>query len=37
MATVAAGWGYCGQTEPLSWGADALAESPLHLVNLLPV
>ena len=37
MATVAAGWGYCGQTEPLSWGADALAESPLHLVNFLPV
>jgi len=36
MATVAAGWGYCGQTEPLSWGADALAESPLHLVNFLP-
>ncbi len=36
MATVAAGWGYGGQTEPLSWGADALAESPLHLVNFLP-
>ena len=36
MRTVAAAWGYCGQTEPLSWGADALAESPLHLVNFLP-
>ena len=34
MATVAAGWGYCGQTESLSWGADAMAESPLHFSQL---
>ncbi len=36
MATVAAGWGYCGHSEPLSWGAEALAESPLHVINFLP-
>jgi 2-phosphoglycolate phosphatase len=37
MHTVAAAWGYCGQTEPLSWGADALADNPLQLINLLHV
>ena len=36
MATIAAGWGYCGHSEPLSWGAEALAETPLHLINFLP-
>jgi phosphoglycolate phosphatase len=35
MATVAAGWGYCGHSEPLSWGAEALADSPMHLINFL--
>jgi 2-phosphoglycolate phosphatase len=35
MPTVAAAWGYCGQTEPLSWGADLLADTPYHLINLL--
>jgi phosphoglycolate phosphatase len=35
MPTVAAAWGYCGHSEPLAWGADALADTPLHLVNLL--
>lgn len=35
MTTVAAAWGYCGHSEPLSWNADLLAETPLQLVNLL--
>ena len=35
MTTVAAAWGYCGHSEPLSWNADLLAESPLHLINFL--
>ncbi len=36
MTTVAAAWGYCGHSEPLAWNADLLAESPLHLIKLLP-
>lgn len=28
MATIAAGWGYCGLTGPLSWQADAILETP---------
>jgi len=36
MPTVAAAWGYCGHTEPLTWGADLLADTPYHLINLLP-
>lgn len=36
MTTVAAAWGYCGHSEPLTWNADLLAESPLHLIKLLP-
>ncbi len=35
MTTVAAAWGYCGYSEPLTWNADLLAESPLHLIKLL--
>jgi 2-phosphoglycolate phosphatase len=35
MSTIAAGWGYCGHTEPLAWGADATIDTPLHLINLL--
>ena len=35
MTTVAAAWGYCGHSEPLSWNADLLAESPLHLIKFL--
>ena len=35
MRTVAAAWGYCGNTEPLNWGADALADTPQHLITLL--
>jgi 2-phosphoglycolate phosphatase len=36
MTTVAAAWGYCGHSEPLTWNATLLAESPLHLIKLLP-
>ncbi|HWW99872.1 HAD-IA family hydrolase [Collimonas sp.] len=36
MATVAAAWGYCGDSEPASWEADALIETPLQLLTLLP-
>ncbi len=35
MQTIAAGWGYCGNTEPVSWHADALLDTPLQLLDLL--
>ncbi|CAN5320853.1 phosphoglycolate phosphatase [soil metagenome] len=35
MVTVAACWGYCGSTEPESWGADFLVSSPTALLTLL--
>jgi phosphoglycolate phosphatase len=35
MPTVAAGWGYCGNTEPVMWNADAIADSPLQLLQLI--
>jgi N-acetyl-D-muramate 6-phosphate phosphatase len=35
MATVAAGWGYCGHAEPASWNANALADTPLTVLALL--
>lgn len=35
MATIAAGWGYCGNTEPETWGADALIATPLDLLELI--
>jgi len=35
MATIAAAWGYCGNAEPASWGADALADTPLQLLDWL--
>ncbi len=35
MLSIAAGWGYCGQTEPLSWDADLIASHPLDLLTLL--
>jgi phosphoglycolate phosphatase len=35
MATIAAAWGYCGDAEPAAWEADAMADSPLHLLNLI--
>ncbi|AMP06914.1 HAD-IA family hydrolase [Collimonas pratensis] len=36
MATVAAAWGYCGDSAPDSWEADALIDTPLQLLTLLP-
>lgn len=35
MPTIAAAWGYCGHAEPLSWGADALADTPMHLLSMI--
>lgn len=35
MPTIAAGWGYCGSTEPVTWGADAVAATPLALLDIL--
>lgn len=35
MPTIAAGWGYCGNTEPATWQADALLQSPLQLLELI--
>src|ERR1019366_5954138 len=35
MPTIAAAWGYCGHAEPLEWGADALADTPMHLLSMI--
>ena len=35
MPTVAAAWGYCGHTEPQSWEADVIADTPGSLIALL--
>jgi phosphoglycolate phosphatase len=35
MTTIAAAWGYCGQSEPVVWGADAVAETPLQILDLI--
>ncbi|MFZ9406309.1 MAG: HAD-IA family hydrolase [Burkholderiaceae bacterium] len=36
MATIAAAYGFCGETPPVSqWGADALIDHPLELLNQL--
>lgn len=35
MPTIAAAWGYCGNSEPLTWNADAIAAHPLDLVKML--
>lgn len=35
MPTIGAGWGYCGNSEPVTWEADALAGHPLELLELL--
>ncbi|WP_019141746.1 HAD family hydrolase [Noviherbaspirillum massiliense] len=35
MPTIGAAWGYCGHAEPVTWGADALAETPRHLLELI--
>jgi len=35
MSTIAAAWGYCGNTEPQSWNADYIAHTPSDLLKLL--
>lgn len=35
MTTIAAAWGYCGNTEPVGWNADALESSPFTLIELI--
>ncbi len=35
MPTIAAGWGYCGHSEPASWQADLIAELPTDIRKLL--
>jgi phosphoglycolate phosphatase len=35
MATIAAGWGYCGDEGPTGWNADAVAASPAELLQLI--
>jgi phosphoglycolate phosphatase len=35
MATIAAGWGYCGAVEPQAWQADYLLLQPLEILALL--
>jgi phosphoglycolate phosphatase len=35
MLTIACGWGYCGATEPQSWQADYVLDTPHALLALL--
>lgn len=35
MPTIAAGWGYCGHSEPRHWDTDVIADSPSRVVELL--
>lgn len=35
MKTVAAAYGYCGDTDPRSWGADFVIHAPLELLSLI--
>jgi len=35
MPTIAAAWGYCGNAEPVTWEADAIAATPAHILELL--
>lgn len=36
MPTIAAGWGYCGQSAPLAWNADCIAQDPAEIAEFLP-
>lgn len=36
MLTIAAAWGYCGKDGPTQWNADAVAGSPMELLELIP-
>lgn len=35
MMTIAAAWGYCADSDPRTWNADATLENPAQLVTLL--
>ena len=35
MASLAAGWGYCGNQEPVSWNAHYLLAHPLEIITIL--
>lgn len=35
MTSIAAAWGYCGDTPPVTWQADAVAASPADVLQLL--
>jgi len=35
MHSIAAGWGYCGQTEPAQWNADLLLHKPQELFRFI--
>lgn len=35
MPTIAAAWGYCGNAEPVTWEADALAATPVDVLDLI--
>ncbi|HEY0845964.1 MAG TPA: HAD-IA family hydrolase [Noviherbaspirillum sp.] len=35
MTTIAAAWGYCGHAEPVTWEADAMAATPLDVLELI--
>lgn len=36
MFTVAAAWGYCGDSEPVTWQARAIAPTPKDVLALIP-
>ncbi len=36
MITIAAAWGYCGDSEPVTWQAHALAHTPQDVLKLIP-
>lgn len=35
MSTIAAAWGYCGDAPPVTWNADAVAETPTQIIELI--
>lgn len=35
MYTVAAGWGYCGDSQPVTWNAHIIADTPLDILKMI--
>jgi phosphoglycolate phosphatase len=35
MLSIAAGWGYCGDSDPVTWQADHVIASPAELLSLI--